>query len=107
MARGFHATGTIMRNRIPKTCGLSEESLFKKKVRGTVEVKIRNDEKLAITRWLDNKPVLMLSTCFSDVNQDQCPRWSKLKKMYETVKRPEAIKIYNENMGVLTSLIEC
>lgn len=49
--------------------------------------------------WLDNKPVLMLSTSYSDKNNDECERWSKQKKLYERVKRPEVIKLYNQNMG--------
>ena len=97
--RGFHGTGTIMKNRIPRSCVLTEEKVFRKKPRGSSEVKVREDGKLAITMWLDNKPVLMMSTCHYDKNHDECERWSKKDKRYEKVRRPEVIKTYNQNMG--------
>lgn len=62
-------------------------------------MKIREDGKLAVTMWLDNKPVLMMSSCFSNDKSDECERWSKKDKRYEKVRRPEVIKIYNQNMG--------
>ncbi|XP_045456191.1 piggyBac transposable element-derived protein 3-like [Melitaea cinxia] len=96
---GFHGTGTIMKNRIPRDCVLKEERSFKKEQRGSTEVKIREDGKLAVTMWLDNKPVLMMSSCFSNDKVDECERWSKKDKRYEKVRRREVIKIYNQNMG--------
>lgn len=99
LRRGFHGTGTIMRNRVPKCCVLTEEKEFRKKTRGSSEVKVREDGKLAVTMWLDNKPVLLLSTCYCDQNHDECERWSKKDKRYEKVRRPEVIKAYNQNMG--------
>ncbi|GBP69401.1 PiggyBac transposable element-derived protein 4 [Eumeta japonica] len=88
-----------MRNRIPRDCILKEERLFNKEPRGSTEVKVREDEKLAITMWLDNKPVLMMSSCYCDDNHDECKRWSKKERRYETVRRPEVIKMYNQNIG--------
>lgn len=96
---GFHATGTIMKNRIPKNCVLTDEKTFKKKARGSTEVKVREDQKLALTMWLDNKPVLMMSTCYCNQDHDECERWSKKNKAYERVRRPDVIKNYNEKMG--------
>ncbi|XP_049882268.1 piggyBac transposable element-derived protein 3-like [Pectinophora gossypiella] len=99
LRRGFHGTGTIMKNRVPKSCVLTEEKVFRKKARGSSEVKVREDGKIAVTMWLDNKPVLMMSTCYCDQNHDECERWSKKDKRYERVRRPEVIKTYNQNMG--------
>lgn len=97
--RGFNSTGTIMKNRIPKYCNLCDDKVFMKKPRGSTEVKCRADGKLAITKWLDNKPVVMISSCFSDVACDTCRRWNKRLKEYQTVRRPEVIKNYNSFMG--------
>lgn len=77
---GFHGTGTIMRNRIPKTCVLTDEKSFRNEVRGSSEVKVREDRKLAVTMWLDNKAELMMSTCYSNAKPDECERWAKKKK---------------------------
>ncbi|CAG4974391.1 unnamed protein product [Colias eurytheme] len=97
--KGFHATGTIMRNRLPKNCMMEEDKIFMKKQRGYCEIKTRADGKMAVTRWMDNKPVVMLSTRLSNTHADECERWSKKNKVYERVRRPEVIKEYNENMG--------
>lgn len=99
MRLGFHGTGTIMRNRIPRDCVFSDEKNFKKQPRGTTEVRIRSDETLAATMWLDKKPVLMLSSRYCNENTDECQRWSKQRKTYERVQRPEVVQVYNKNMG--------
>ncbi|KAK9688619.1 hypothetical protein QE152_g35177 [Popillia japonica] len=67
MSRGFNATGTIMKNRLPKHCIMSSDRDFMKKMRGSTEVNCREDGKIAITKWLDNKLVILASTCLSDV----------------------------------------
>ncbi|CAK1592619.1 unnamed protein product [Parnassius mnemosyne] len=97
--RGFNSTGSIMKNRVPKGCTLSDDKDFIKKPRGTTEVKCRADGKLAITKWLDNKPVLMISSCFLDTACVTCSRWNKRIKQYQNIRRPEVIKNYNSNMG--------
>lgn len=99
LERGFHGTGTIMKNRIPRNCIFSPENQFMKSPRGTTEKKIRGDGSIAILRWLDNKPVTILSTFHADNNPDQCRRWSKRRKEYEIVSRPEIIRNYNTFMG--------
>ncbi|CAK1583879.1 unnamed protein product [Parnassius mnemosyne] len=48
--RGFNSTGSIMNNRVPKGCTLSDDKDFIKKPRGTTEVKCRADGKLAIMK---------------------------------------------------------
>lgn len=99
LRKGFHATGTIMKNRLPKDCVLQDDKQFMKRPRGQCEKKTRDDGKLTVTRWMDNKPVVLLSTHLSDRLTDECERWSKKNKVYEKVTRPEVIKQYNENMG--------
>ncbi|KAK9718333.1 Transposase IS4 [Popillia japonica] len=94
-----NATGTIMKNRLPKDCIMSSDRDFVKKMRGPTEINCREDGKIAITKWLDNKPVILASTCLSDASCDTCKRWNKRTKEYQFVRRPEVIRQYNTNMG--------
>lgn len=82
------------RGRLRKDAKLIDEKEFKKMPRGSSVVKVRDDGKLALTMWLDNKPVMMMSTLYGNNNEDDCERWSKKKKLYERVKRPEVIREY-------------
>ncbi|CAB3232043.1 unnamed protein product [Arctia plantaginis] len=69
------------------------------KGRGTTFTTVRGDGNLAITKWQDNKPVYLLSSCYAAEKTDTFRRWSKLHKTYLTVTRPEVIKEYNLSMG--------
>ncbi|KAI4467736.1 transposase is4 [Holotrichia oblita] len=99
LEKGYHGTGTIARNRIPKSCLLSQEKIFMKRPRRTTETKCRNDGTVNIIRWLDNKPVTLVSTYHSNESFDLCRRWSKKNKVYEMVHHPVAVKAYNQFMG--------
>ncbi|KAK9692916.1 Transposase IS4 [Popillia japonica] len=48
LEKGYHGTGTIARNRIPKNCLLTQEKIFMKRPRGTTETKCRNDGTVSI-----------------------------------------------------------
>uniref|UniRef100_A0A3B5Q5D7 Si:ch211-255f4.7 n=1 Tax=Xiphophorus maculatus TaxID=8083 RepID=A0A3B5Q5D7_XIPMA len=84
LAKGLPATGTIMRNRVPKPCQLPGD----------------NDcQPDPITKWFDNKPVLMASTVYGKDPEDICSRWSNKEKAHVQVRRPAVIREYNDNMG--------
>ena len=55
------------------------------------DLAIRQDSKMALTKWFDNKPILMLSAVHAKHPEDECRRWCKQEKMYVAVKHPAVI----------------
>lgn len=96
-SRNIFATGTIRLNRFcnPK---LSSDKVLKKKGRGACEESISTDG-IVVTKWYDNKPVLLGSNFVGIGEKDICRRWDKKQKAYVNVERPEAVRLYNTNMG--------
>lgn len=99
--RGIGCTGTVMKNRIPRAVRstLKEDKVLKREGRGSSQVLVRDDEKISITKWYDNKPVVMMSSIEAKEVTDFCQRWCKSQKRYVTVERPRVIREYNSNMG--------
>lgn len=101
-SRCIYAIGTIRANRFANP-RLPSDKEMKKKGRGSSAISISKDG-IVITKWYDNKSVLVASNFMGIGEQDSCRRWNKTTKEYVQVDRPEAIKIYNSNMGGVDKL---
>lgn len=86
------ATATIMSNRV-------KGFQFKKDNRGESKVAVRTDDKLCITKWKDNKSVLMISTAFGREPETEVQRWNKTEKKRAGISCPAVVQSYNEHMG--------
>lgn len=94
------ATGTIMKNRIPRTLKIPSQKDLKN--RGASQCSVRHDPAkgpLAITTWMDNKPVVLASNHEGIRPEDECQRWSKKDRKYIKVRRPAVVRCYNDSMG--------
>ena len=60
--KGIGATGTIMKNRIPKGNNLLADKMLQKNGRGSTDSVVRSDEKMNIVKWQDNKTIYMISS---------------------------------------------
>lgn len=96
------AVGTIRVNRFCKPKLLSDKEL-KHKGRGSFDIAV-SDDGIIITKWYDNKPVLIASNFVAAGKIDSCRRWDAASKDYVMIPRPESITLYNSNMGGVDKL---
>lgn len=90
-------TGTVMKNRIgPIVDKLKTDRQLK---RGEWDEWVRNDDKVCLIKWKDNKSVLLLSSCVGSEPSTTCKRWSKGDKKKVDIPQPRVVKLYNEKMG--------
>lgn len=95
LSLNIHATATIMHNRV-KVCTFKKD---KEMVRGESEEFLRNDKKVSVTKWMDNKSVIMLSSAFGSEPTTTVKRWDKNNKKYKDVTCPKVVNMYNQKMG--------
>ncbi|KAJ4434694.1 hypothetical protein ANN_23262 [Periplaneta americana] len=69
--RNISATGTIM-----------------KEGRSSYDQVVRNDDKLALLKWFDNRAIFLASTEFGVEPVEDCKRWSKKDKAYIQIPHP-------------------
>jgi len=67
--------------------------------RGCYEQLFSNDGRLCIVRWLDNKPVNLISTYIEATPLSKVNRWSKVSQSRVDVDCPNIVREYNRNMG--------
>lgn len=88
LSKNLLCTGAIQKNRInvPGKKLTSDKEFVKKPV--SSEIVQSNDKNLCIVKWLDNEPVLMVSTSTSLQPEGLVRRWSKKEKKYIQVNCP-------------------
>ncbi|XP_069683167.1 piggyBac transposable element-derived protein 3-like [Periplaneta americana] len=97
--RNISGTGTIMASRVPKKVQFKSDTDMKKEGRGSYDQVVRNDDKLALLKWFDNRAIFLASTEFGVEPVEDCKRWSKKDKAYIQIPRPATVKMYNSYMG--------
>ena len=98
--KNIRATGTIMKNRVPRSVDLPTQKDLKN--RGASQCSVRQDPAkgpLGVTTWLDNKPVILASNHEGIHPEDECKRWSKKDRRFVAVRRPAVVRRYNTSMG--------
>lgn len=80
--RGIRCTGTLMKTRLPSNTGLPDPKQFKKKQRGSCITVVREDKAVALSYWLVNNVVLMISSNEGENPKTNVKRWSKKDKKY-------------------------
>lgn len=101
--KGRHllCAGTIMKNRIPASAKpfIRDDRDLMRDGRGSSQMLVNSTDNIALTKWLDNKGVTLLSSAHGTEPTDSCRRWSKSAREYINVSRPMVVKAYNANMG--------
>lgn len=98
-----YATCTARVDRFKKP-PFSADKDMKKQGRGSMEEVVSADGDVIMTKWYDNKPLVMASNFMGMGEPDRCRRWDKTTKEYIFVSRPEVVKRYNKCMGGVDKL---
>eukprot|EP00064_Thunnus_orientalis_P023460 superscaffoldBa00008893_g23703 len=96
-----------MKNRVPKQCQLPGDKQLQKEGRGASVLAVRKSPELAITKWSNNKPVLMASTVHGKDPEDICTSWSnKEKAMSKTKKWKSRVITHFFDVAITNSWIQ-
>ncbi len=99
LERGIHSTPTVQIRRVKGIKFDHELKKFAKLPRGSYEELFSNDGLLCVVRWLDNKPVNLISTYLAADPVSTIDHWSKKDQARVNVRCPSIIKKYNKHMG--------
>lgn len=101
LERKITAVGTIVSNRLPRKLKkkIEKDNVLKNKGRGSFQELVREDDKIGIVKWMDNRSVLMASTKHMAEPVHDVKRYDKKEKKYVLVPRPFVIEEYNRSMG--------
>lgn len=98
--QGILCLGTVRPNRVPN-CTLPSEKEMKSAGRGTYVEKVTkiDDIDMSIVRWMDKKPVNLLSTFAGSEPAGEAKRWSGKEKKEIIIPCPHVVQVYNKHMG--------
>lgn len=97
--RELYITGTVIKNKIPKSKKLKTVSEMMREGRQSVDRIVRSDKNISPDKWFDKKGVLLLSSKHGKSRITKCSRLSKKDKFYLEVDYPEIVKNLNECMS--------
>lgn len=97
--RGYHGTGTLRENRIPKKCNIKSNALMKKQIRGEYAHSLDRENGIIVVKWMDNSVVAGASTAYGVQPITHVQRYSQQQKKKIRVERPALFTQYNKYMG--------
>lgn len=105
-ANGLNGTGTIMSNRFPKSKEMKTDRAMKRGDNCQINAYMDEGKKpvLGVTKWMDNKSVIMVSTEHGIAPQTEVVRWVKKDKRFQEFPCPSVVSQYNQNMGGVDNL---
>lgn len=98
-AKGIHGSGTLQKFKIPVACNLGTDADLQRRGRGSYVQNVRDDGQVSILKWLDSRPVVMISNMNGGNPEKEIRRWCKKTKKYINIQGPDVITQYNTNMG--------
>jgi hypothetical protein len=96
--RNIDYTGTIRQDRVKGSPPITKVDQFKKKERGHHETAVLSDQSQIVTRWNDNAPVTLISSCLGDKPMGTAERYSRAQKKRLEVPQPHVVSQYNKKM---------
>jgi hypothetical protein len=96
--KNIQYTGTMRQDRVKGKPSLTPVDKFKKMPRGHHETVILSDQSQIVTRWNDNAPVTLISSCLGDKPLGTASRYSRAQKKYVEVPQPHVVAQYNKFM---------
>lgn len=91
------AIGTMRENRV-SGCPLADEKTLKQQGRGTSDNMFDSVNEIAVTKWLDNRAVIVGANFDISNTKKTCQRWTKGQGRID-ISVPPAVHIYNKGMG--------
>ena len=96
--QSLHAVGTIRQNRV-KNCPLKPSKDLEKEGRGSLDYRTDNNSGIIITKWVDNKTIMLCSNYVGAEPLGSVKRWRKQEKSRVDVNCPQIVIAYNKSMG--------
>ena len=97
-ANGYPCVGTLRADRT-KNCPLPADKDLKKEGRGSHTYRTDANSGLTITKWYDNKSILLISNYCNPESTVKVKRWDRENRKYIEINCPTAVSEYNKSMG--------
>ena len=88
--RGIYYVGTVRNNRVGKCPLPNEKALKKEGGKGSYKFFLEKNSNIICLRWLDTKPVTLMSSYVRPDPIESARRWDKIEKGYRDIDRPHS-----------------